>query len=282
MSDVRQLLNEAAAALEKAGVAEAQLEARSLLGFAIGADRTYLLINPHTEVSADKESRFRELLARRCSREPFQHITGVQEFYGLDFRVTSDVLIPRPETEILVEAAIRFLEEKEKPTFIEVGVGSGCISVSILHNLPSATAIGLEISEAAIEIATENAMRHGVLSRFELRQSDVFSALTMEKCDLIASNPPYISADDFETLMPEVRDFDPRNALTDEGDGLSIIRRIVEHSPRFLNENGALMMEIGFGQSDEVLAMFRPDAWSSVEVLNDLQGIPRTVFAKTA
>lgn len=281
MSDIRQLLNEASTVLEKAGIAEPQLEARSLLGFAIGADRTYLLTNPHTEVSSDKESRFREILALRCARVPFQHITGVQEFYGLDFRVTSDVLIPRPETEILVEAACDFLKEKETPTFAEVGVGSGCISVSILHNVPTATAIGLEISEAAIEIASENAMRHGVLSRLELRQSDVFSALTVERFDLIVSNPPYIPAEDFDGLQPEVRDFDPRNALTDEGDGLSVIRKIVEHSQRFLNANGALLMEIGFGQSDAVRAMFHSDAWSSVDVLDDLQSIPRTVFAKT-
>lgn len=280
MSDVRQLLNEASAALEAAGIAEAQLEARSLLGFAIGADRTYLLTNPHTDVSADKESRFRDFLARRCAREPFQHITGVQEFYGLDFRVTPDVLIPRPETEVLVEAAVGFLKGKETPTFAEVGVGSGCISVSILHSVPSASAIGLEISEAAMEIASENAMRHGVLSRLELRLSDVFSALTVEKFDLIASNPPYIPLKEFAGLQPEVRNFDPRQALTDEGDGLSVIRKIIEHSPHFLKKGGALLIEIGFGQGDEVKAMFKPDVWSSVVLLEDLQSIPRTVVAQ--
>lgn len=280
MSDVRELLNEAAAVLEKAGVLEPQLEARSLLGFAIGADRTFLLTNPHSQVSSEKENHFRELLARRAAREPFQHITGVQEFYRLDFRVTRDVLIPRPETEILVEAAIGYLKEIEDPMFAEVGVGSGCISVAVLHDVQSAHAIGLEISEDAIEIASENAMRHGVLSRLELRQSDVFSALSSERFDLIVSNPPYVPLDDFIGLQPEVRDFDPRRALTDEGDGLSIIRRIVDESPRFLKAKGALLMEIGFGQSEAVRSMFDRDTWSSVTFLKDLQGIDRTVFAK--
>lgn len=280
MAEIRAILNEAAAVLEKAGVAEPQLEARSLLGFAIGADRTYLITNPHAEIAPEKVVHFKELLARRASREPFQHITGVQEFFGLDFRVSPDVLIPRPETEILVEAAMGFLAEKESPCFAEVGIGSGCISISILHRISSAAAVGLEISEGAIDIASENAMRHGVLSRLELHQSDVFSALTHGKFDLIVSNPPYIAVEEFPTLQPEVRDFDPKQALTDGGDGLAIIRKITAEASGFLKPDGALLMEIGFGQSAAVAAMLDPDVWGSVEILNDLQGIPRTVFAK--
>lgn len=279
MAEVRELLNEAASVLEKAGVMEPQLEARSLLGFAIGADRTFLITNPHSEVAVEKEIHFRDLLARRASREPFQHITGVQEFYGLDFRVNHNVLIPRPETEIIVEAAIDYLKEKDEPTFVEVGVGSGCISVSILHHIQQAHSVGLEISEEAIEIASENAMRHGVLSRFELRQSDIFSALQEERFDLVVSNPPYVPVNDFADLQPEVRDFDPRSALTDEGDGLTVIRQIIEEAPRFLRPQGALIMEVGFGQSETVRAMFPSDSWSSVIFLKDLQGIDRTVVA---
>jgi release factor glutamine methyltransferase len=250
------------------------------MAFALRKDRAFLVAHPEYELSSEEERRFREFLRRRAEREPFQHITGRQEFFGLDFVVTKDVLIPRPETELIVENAIEILREKENPVFGEVGVGSGCISVSILHEVKTATAIGLEISEKAIEIARLNAENNEVSNRLSLKISDVFAALENEKFDLIVSNPPYISREDIETLQPEVKNYDPLDALTDGADGLSIIEKIVREAPEFLKPAGFLLLEIGINQADKVREMFRAETWQSVEILPDLQGIARTVKAR--
>lgn len=271
--------------LESSGITEPRREANSLLAFALGKDKTFLIAHSEYELSVDEEKRFDDFLLRRAQREPFQYIVGKQEFYGLDFFVTKDVLIPRPETELIVETAIEFLKKKENPTFCEVGIGSGCISVSILHELKSACAIGLDISPKALEIAEKNASAHAVLNRLELKISNVFEVLKDEKgekdekFDLIASNPPYISIEEMKDLQAEVRDFEPLAALTDNKDGFSIIEKIVAESPKFLNENGLLLMEIGFGQADKVRQMFSPQIWESVDMLFDLQKIPRTIKA---
>ena len=185
------------------------------------------------------------------------------------------VLIPRPETELLVETAIEILPPNAK--FCEVGVGSGCICVAILHGVETATAIGLEISEAALKIAEKNAETNKVSARLELKISDVFENLRGATFDLIVSNPPYISMEEMKTLQTEVRDFEPHTALTDGGDGLSVIERIVKNAPEFLNEKGFLLLEIGCEQSAKVGKMFDESIWQNVEALKDLQGIERVI-----
>jgi release factor glutamine methyltransferase len=280
LSSIAENIKIAAAALQESGVSEPRREAGSLLAFALRKDKTFLVVYPEYELSREEETRFREFLERRAKREPFQHITGRQEFYGLDFIVNKDVLIPRPETELIVENAIRILKDKENPEFCEVGVGSGCISVSILNEVKTATATGLDISPKAMEIAKLNAENNKVSSRLKLKISDVFAALETEEFDLIVSNPPYSPRADIENLQAEVRDFEPLAALTDGGDGLSIVVQIIEESPRFLKSGGFLLMEIGFNQAGEVREMFRAETWQSVEILPDLQGIPRTVEAR--
>ena len=265
--------------LRASEIAEARREANSLLAFALNKDKTFLIAHPEYELSESEERQFQNLVERRSKREPFQYIVGVQEFYGLDFEVTKDVLIPRPETELIVEQAIEVLRAIENPVFCEVGVGSGCISVSILHHLRNAKAIGLDVSESALQIAEKNAARHQVLERLQLEISDVFTILTDQKSDLVVSNPPYISAQDLETLQPEVRDYEPATALTDGGDGLSIVEKIIEQAPYFLKEKGFLLMEIGFDQSKSVEKMFDKSIWQKVEILEDFQNIPRTVKA---
>ncbi|NJM52640.1 MAG: peptide chain release factor N(5)-glutamine methyltransferase [Blastocatellia bacterium] len=227
-----------------------------------------------------RKNYFQQIIARRANREPFQHITGKQEFYGLDFEVNSDVLIPRPETELIVENAIEILQKIEKPRFCEVGTGSGCISISILHNVSKATAIGLDVSEKALKITRRNAEKHEVSDRVELKISDVFAVLTEEKFSLIVSNPPYVPSEDISGLQTEVRDFEPIIALTDGKDGLSIVEHIVENSPKFLYSKGFLLMEIGFSQAEKVRQMFSPEIWQTVEILPDLQGIPRMIKAQ--
>ena len=277
MPDISETLKKATEILRAGGIAEPRREANSLLAFALRKNRTFLITHNNYELSGDEEADFQAVLKRRAAREPLQYITGRQEFYGLDFRVTSDVLIPRPETEIIVENAIEILKPRKETRFCEIGVGSGCISVSILHNIETASALGLDVSEKALEVAKLNAENHRVFDRLNLKVSDVFDALTAEKFDVIVSNPPYIPQRDIADLQAEVRDFEPLSALTDGAGGLSIIEKIVRGAPEFLNSNGFLLMEIGFGQAAAVKRLFDAKIWRTVEILPDLQGIGRTV-----
>ncbi len=276
--NISQILKNAAQILSESGVAEPRREANSLLAFALNKNQTFLIAYDEYELSDEEETRFLEFIKRRANREPFQYITGRQEFYGLDFTVTPDVLIPRPETELLVETAIEILREDAK--FCEVGVGSGCISTAILHEIKTAEAVGLDISEAALNIARRNAAANKVAERLDLRMSDVFETLNGEKFDLIVSNPPYISREEMKTLQPEVRDYEPATALTDSADGISIIRKIIADAPQFLNEKGFLLLEIGHLQSAEVKGMFEKTMWREVESRLDFQGIERVIMAK--
>lgn len=280
--NISENLKKACEILQKSGIAEARRDANTLLGFALQKDRTFLIAHDDYRLTEAEQKLFDEIIERRAKREPLQHITGKQEFFGLEFEVDRDVLIPRPETELIVENAIEILRTKDDPRFCEVGVGSGCISISILRNLKNASAIGLDISEKALKVAGRNAGNHRVSERLDLLISDVFEALNDEKFDLIVSNPPYISSDEIEGLQTEVKDFEPFNALTDGADGFSIIRKIIEAAPRFLNSNGFLLMEIGFGQAEKVKEMIDRKIWRESGFLHDLQGIPRTLKIRSA
>lgn len=280
MARIDEILRAAAETLAKSDIDEPRRQAASLLALALNKDRTFLIAHPEYEPAPGEQALFEEYLARRSAREPLQYIRGTQEFYGLEFEVAPGVLIPRPETEILVENSISLLKEKAAPVLCEVGTGSGCIGISILHGVPAASAVGLDISRAALDLTQKNAQKHGVSDRLRLLRSDLFNALAGEKFDLIVSNPPYISKAEYDGLQPEVRDFEPQTALTDGGSGLSIIGRIAAESPRFLKPGGFLLMEIGFGQAEKVAEIFNAGAWQSFEILPDLQSIPRTVKAR--
>lgn len=286
MPNIVETLQKAAEILHESGIGEPRREAASLLAFALEKNKTFLISHKDYEPSDEEQARFLKILNRRARREPFQYITGCQEFYGLDFIVTPDVLIPRPETELIVENSIEILSVIKNPRFCEVGAGSGCISISILREVKTATAIGLDISPETLEIARKNADVNNVLERFELNKSDVFAVLgnekegKNEKFDLIVSNPPYVPLEDFADLQPEVRDYEPHIALTDGGSGLSIIEKIIADSPWFLKPNAFLLMEIGFNQAPTVSQMFESEIWKKLEILPDLQGIPRMVKAQ--
>ena len=280
MPNISETLKKATDILQSAKIAEPRRESVSLLAFALQKDKTFLIAHSDYQLTEIEENRFHEILARRAQHEPFQYITGIQEFYGLDFIVSPDVLIPRPETEMIVENALEILREKKTLKFCEIGIGSGCISVSILHEIRTISAIGLDISASALEIAKLNAQKYAVLERLKLIISDVFSQLTTEKFDLIVSNPPYIPESDISNLQLEVSMFEPLNALTDDKDGLSIIKKIINESPKFLNSNGFLLMEIGYNQSSQVKEIFEQNIWQRIDILPDLQGIPRMVKAK--
>ncbi|HKC65249.1 MAG TPA: peptide chain release factor N(5)-glutamine methyltransferase [Pyrinomonadaceae bacterium] len=274
------LIAEAAGVLAEAGVPEVRREAMSLVGYVIERDRTFLIAHPETLLSSSDVERLREVVRRRAAGEPLQYITGHQEFYGLDFEVTPDVLIPRPETELLVETALELLGEEEKPQIVcDVGTGSGCISIALLHERMRMQAVGLDISSSALSIAARNAERLNVRERLALVASDCFDALDEAgaRFTMIVSNPPYVAEGSLAGLQREVRDHEPRVALTPGSDGLSVIRRLLSDSPCYLERGGHLLMEIGFDQNEAVRQLIDESVWQLLDVHKDLQGIPRTV-----
>ena len=263
--------------LRKAGVPEARREAGSLLAFLLDKDRTFILSHAHDPISGEQETLFEEFLDARAQGEPAQYITGRQDFYGLEFEVTPAVLIPRPETELLIEAAIKLIGAEETVSFCDLGTGSGCIAITLLAQLPSAHALAIDVSAAALEIAKRNAARHRVTDRIEFVLSDCFASVPQKTFDLIVSNPPYVAEDAVATLQREVRDFEPRVALTAGFDGLDVIRRLVTDAQKYLRPRGYLVFEIGFDQHEAVGTLLDAQVWELVDIHQDLQGIPRTV-----
>ena len=269
-------LRRASQELDEAGVADARREAGSLLSHVIRRDRTFLIAHAEDLLNESDLRSFESAVTRRATGEPAQYITGTQDFFGRAFRVTPDVLIPRPETELLVEAALQVMNEGAN--VCDVGTGSGCIAITLLCEREHARAVAIDISEAALDVARQNARALLVEDRIELVKSDCFSELdNQRKFDLIISNPPYVSERAVPGLQREVRDHEPLVALTPGADGLSVIRRLLKESPAFLRDNGYLLMEIGFDQGETVQQLIDPNAWTLKEIRPDLQGIPRIV-----
>lgn len=275
--NVSTALSKTANILKEAGISDPRKEAASLMAFVLSKDAAFLIAHSEDELSEEQQIRFESYAQRRAKREPFQYIVGRQEFYGLDFIVTPDVLIPRPETEILVENAVKTVSPLEDPTLLEVGVGTGCISIAILANVTSAAGVGVDISPAALGVAVRNAEKHGVSGRLDLRQGDVYEGLGGRMFDLIVSNPPYVRAGEIDLLQPEVRDHEPHAALDGGDDGLDIIQTIIREAPQFIKPRGHLLLEIGHDQSGSVGELFDRRIWSQPEFICDLQGILRVV-----
>jgi release factor glutamine methyltransferase len=277
---IAEALREASRILEGAGVPEARREAGSLLSFVLGKDRTFLISHSEDPID-DSLDRLREFVERRAAGEPLQYITGVQDFYGREFRVTPDVLIPRPETELLVEAALD-VNSRNDALICDVGTGSGCIAVTLLCELPGARAVAVDKSPAALEIARLNAAKQAVADRVVFVVSDCFDALdhNEHQFDLIVSNPPYVAEAALAGLQREVRDHEPRLALSPGPDGLSIIRRLLTAAPAYLKPGGHLLMEIGFDQGEAVRSLVDEAVWTLLEVRPDLQCIPRIVILR--
>ena len=273
---IAEVILEASQLLRKAGVPEPRREAGSLLAFVSGRDRTFLIAHAEHTLTESELDDFRRVIERRARGEPQQYITGVQDFFNRQFKVTPDVLIPRPETELLVEAALEVIEMDREVNVCDVGTGSGCIAVTILCERPRAQAMALDISEAALKVAETNARTCGVADRSTFLLSDCFDAVPpTSRFDLIVSNPPYVSADALSGLQREVKDHEPHVALSPGEDGLVVIRRLLRDAPRHLKSNGQLIMEIGFDQSEKLRRLVDPQIWKLVDILPDLQGIPR-------
>ncbi|HEV8370910.1 MAG TPA: peptide chain release factor N(5)-glutamine methyltransferase [Pyrinomonadaceae bacterium] len=272
-------IQQASQILRKAGVPESHREAGSLLAHVIHRDRTFLLSHAEDQLDPEQFSSFRDSVERRSTGEPLQYITGLQDFYGREFRVSPEVLIPRPETELLVAAALEFIGESEA-IICDIGTGSGCIAVTLLCERPNARGVAVDVTAPALEIARQNAIDKGVDDRLTFTLSDCFESLPQDalQFDLIISNPPYVAADVISGLQREVKDHEPMVALSPGPDGLSIIRRLIEDAPSFLRKDGHLILEIGFDQGEAVERLVDNNDWKLIDILPDLQRIPRIVI----
>lgn len=279
---ISQTLLEGTQILAKAGVPDARREATTLLAHVFNRDRTFLIAHGEEMVPTDLLAQFRTFVDRRASGEPSQYVTGSQDFYGRTFLVSPDVLIPRPETELLIEATCQYFNDQSATVSIcDVGTGSGCIAITLLHELRGAHAIGTDISEAAIAVAEKNAQAHKVTGRVSFVISDCFDRVPAQlSFDIIVSNPPYVSAAAVPGLQREVRDHEPLVALSPGPDGLSIIRRLIQEAPRFLKDAGLLIMEIGFDQGEATEELIDPKVLDLLTIMPDLAGIPRIVILK--
>jgi release factor glutamine methyltransferase len=258
----------------------ARRDAETLLAHILTRDRAWLLAHSDDPLSTENLETLRALTARRAAHEPLQHLTGQQEFYGLTLRVTPDTLIPRPETELLVEAVINAIPNKSAPIkILDVGTGTGAITLALAAHLLQAEIFACDVSEAALAVARENARRLDLDHRISFMISDLLAALAGEIFDIIVSNPPYVSLADASTLAPEVRDHEPHLALFAGADGLGIYRRLIPAAHAALVPNGLLALEIGFGQSASVRALLDEKLWHSIRILNDYAAIPRLVLA---
>jgi release factor glutamine methyltransferase len=255
----------------------ARRDAELLLMKAAGWERAYVMAHPEADLSAEDEARFREWVAARADGKPVQYITGEQEFWGLRLRVTPAVLIPRPETEHVVEQALLRLPRGREVRIADVGTGSGAIAIALAKELPLARVIATDVSAAALEIARENARAHGVAERIEVVECDLLPERLQMELDAVVSNPPYVAEGERATLAREVRDFEPASALFAGARGMDVYERLVPAAAKALKPGGWLVMEHGAGQSDALRALL--GGWEDVSEAADLQGIVRVVCA---
>lgn len=276
MPTIADTLKHASQQLRRAAVPNDLLDAQTLLAHALGQDRTYLIINFNEALADELLTTYQSLIDRRAAGEPLQYIVGHQEFYGLEFEVTPAVLIPRPETELIVEETLRLAVSLAAPVIIDVGTGSGCIAVTLARELETARVMATDISAAALQVARRNAEKHGLLERVEFIATDLLHGVAV-KADFIVSNPPYIAPHELPTLQREVRDWEPHTALTDFADGLQFYRRLLDEAPAYLKPNGSLIFEMGYQQAETIKAFVDRTVWSEPKALRDLQGIERTL-----
>ena len=259
--------------LNMANIVDAKNDAWLLLTAACKIDHTFYYMHMDEDMDSQQVKEFEYLIKKRAEHIPLQYITGEQEFMGMTFHVNSNVLIPRQDTETLVEQALKRV--KPGMHILDMCTGSGCVLISILKNAPGTTGLGCDVSKQALIVAKENAKRNDVSAEFE--RSDLFENV-IDKFDMIVSNPPYICTDIIPTLMPEVAQFEPLIALDGKEDGLYFYRRIVSESKEYLNESGMLLFEIGYDQGQEVSDMMKEAGFSDVCVIKDLARNDRVVY----
>jgi release factor glutamine methyltransferase len=268
--------------LSAAQVPSPRMNAELLLMFTLDCDRAYLYGHPEKELTEEEDSRYEEALAQRSTGLPAQYITGHQEFWGMDFIVSHQVLIPRPETEHVVERVLQLLgnpqAESLGPRIVDVGTGSGCIAVALAKELPKADVHATDISTGALDIARTNACRHNLQDRIAFHETDLLAGIEKDAFDVVVSNPPYVGLEEEDQVQLEVRKFEPRNAVFAGETGLEVVHRLVPQAYSVLKQGGWLVMEISgtiVGSAQQAVS-----SWKNVQVLPDLQSIPRVLSAQ--
>ena len=311
---LKQALTSAIDRLEAAEVGSPRLNAEVLLMFVLGVNRAYLYAHPERELTPEENTRYDEVLAQRATGMPSQYITGHQEFWGLDFVVSPAVLIPRPETEHLVETVLELARAVPRPKIVDVGTGSGAVALALAHELKTADVYAVDLSADALEIARANAARLQLDGRVTFAQCDVLTPIQetvvipsedgaspkavviptedfspsggtaivagFHDFDFVVSNPPYVGFDEADKVQKSVRDFEPRVAVFAGERGLDVIAPLIEQARAVLKPGGWLAMEIGYSMRDAVIALLKPEQWNDIRVVPDLQGIPRVIAAR--
>ena len=276
--NIRSALTEAAQRLSD--TSNPRLDAETLLMHVLQRERSYLYAHPESELACGEQTRYHEGISQRARGVPLQYITGHQEFWGLDFKVTPAVLIPRPETEHSVEAVLDLAKKLEVQRIVDVGTGSGCIAIALASELPSAEIHAVDISADALAVARENAERLGFADRVHFRQSHVLAEYFDKGpyFDIVVSNPPYVGSNEPEKVQREVREHEPRIAVFGGQTGLELYAQLIPQAQTVLKAGGWLVMEIGYSTEAQIRAMLKD--WSQVRAACDLQGIPRVVIAR--
>lgn len=273
---ISDILKNTAVRLKRADIDTANLDARLLLCEYLQKDKLYLIVNVNEEIYVDDS--FEQLVSRREKHEPMQYILGRAEFYGLNFKVNKNVLIPRPDTEILVEKVIEFVGDNPY-TVLDIGTGSGCIPITVAVNCKNVKAYTVDVSEYATNVAKGNASLNRVEERVSFLNMDILKEFPDIEVDCIVSNPPYIEDDVIPTLMSDVRNFEPYIALSGGADGLVFYRRIAEEGYKILKEGGLIAFEVGHNQAQDVADILKNNGFSDIEITKDLAGIGRVVTA---
>ena len=269
------------------GIENPRLDAEVLLGAVLGKDRMYLYVHFDEPLEPAELARYRSHVRERAAHVPLAYVLGTREFMGLDFRVTRDTLIPRPDTELLVQCAVDFLRARaaeggDEHSIADIGTGTGAIALSVLHYTEGARADAVDISPAAAEVARENAERLNLTERIEIHEGDLTVPLAGRSYDVILSNPPYIPTADIATLMPEVRSHEPHLALDGGRDGLTLYRRLAADAPALLREGGMIAVEVGIGEACDVACLLETHPRIvRTEIHRDLGGIERVVVGYT-
>lgn len=276
---IQALLNWTINFFKQKGIESARLDAEVLLAHLLKKERIYLYVHFDEPMQEQELAVFREYVKRRAKHVPVAHIIGEKEFMGMKFKVTPDTLVPRPDTEILVENGIAELGRDNAAEIADIGTGSGAIILSMLADMPKAKGCAVDISAKALAVARENADSLGVSGRCEFSEGDLFAPLAGRVFDAVVSNPPYIPASDIAGLEDDVKKYEPLTALTDGGDGLSFYRRLFSEGRGFVKDGGMMAVEIGIHQSAQVRAIAEQSGWRDVKVVKDYAGIDRVVIA---